>query len=126
LPLFAFMNSGVPLAGLTPGSLAQRIPLGIALGLFLGKQVGVFGFSWLAIRLRAAALPAGVGPAELYGVALLCGVGFTMSLFIASLAYSGQQEELSRIGIMLGSVLSGIAGYATLRLVRARNPHRLA
>jgi NhaA family Na+:H+ antiporter len=118
LPVFAFMNSGVPLGGLSLESLTQPIPLGIALGLFLGKQVGVMGFTWLSLRLGATTMPAGVRLKDLYGVALLCGVGFTMSLFIASLAFMGQQEELGRLGIMLGSVLSGIVGYAVLTLSR--------
>ena len=82
LPVFAFANAGVPLEGLTLSSLIEPVPLGIAAGLFLGKQLGVFGFAWAAVKLRLARLPEGVGWLALYGVAVLCGVGFTMRLFI--------------------------------------------
>jgi NhaA family Na+:H+ antiporter len=119
LPLFAFANAGVPLAGMSIGALLQPVPLGIVAGLFVGKQVGVFGFSWLGIRLGLAQAPEGVTWRKLYGLAVLCGIGFTMSLFISSLAFehSGAgQIDLGRLGILVGSFLSAIAGYLVLRL----------
>jgi len=99
------------------------VPLGITLGLFLGKQLGVFVFSWIAIQLRLTALPEGTNWIQLYGVALLCGIGFTMSLFIGSLAFdqTGQQyATVDRLGILMGSVISAIAGYLILRFTPRR------
>lgn len=118
LPLFAFMNTGIPLTGLSVESLIHPVPLGIMAGLFIGKQLGVMLFSWLAVQLRLAKMPQGVGWWELYGVAILAGIGFTMSLFISSLAF--EQGDLSnavndRIGILLGSTASALFGYALLR-----------
>ncbi len=119
LPIFAFANAGVSLSGISPDSILAPIPLGIALGLFVGKQLGVFGFSWIAIKFGLAALPAHVSWKGLYGVALLTGVGFTMSLFIGSLAFeeTGNPEYAvdDRLGIILGSALSAISGYLVLR-----------
>lgn len=120
LPLFAFANAGVPLQGLSLSTLLNPTPLGIAIGLFFGKQLGVFGASWLAIRLRLASLPAGVRWSQLYGAAILCGVGFTMSLFISTLAFehtSVDNVNLSRLGILGGSFASAIYGYLLLRWV---------
>jgi Na+:H+ antiporter, NhaA family len=124
LPLFAFANAGVSLAGLTPAALLHPVPLGVMLGLFLGKQIGIMVFCWLAARLRLAALPEGVSWAQLYGTALLCGIGFTMSLFIASLAthgFPGEPFGLERLGVLMGTVLSGCAGYFVLRQVSPRS-----
>ena len=122
LPIFAFANSGVSLAGLSFGSLLAPVPLGIALGLFLGKQLGVFTFSWLAIRLGMAELPDRVRWSGLYGVSLLTGVGFTMSLFIASLAFeeTGNLDYVvnDRLGILLGSTASALAGLLVLRFTQ--------
>ena len=118
LPLFAFANSGVSLAGLSLAQILAPVPLGIALGLFLGKQLGVFVFSWAAIRLRLATLPEDTNWIQLYGVAVLCGIGFTMSLFIGSLAFdqTGQQyATVDRLGILMGSVVSALVGYLVLR-----------
>ena len=119
LPVFAFANAGVSLQGLSMDSILAPIPLGIALGLFIGKQVGVFGFSWIAIKFGLAELPDRVRWSGLYGVALLTGVGFTMSLFIGSLAFeeTGNIEYAvdDRLGIILGSALSAIFGYLVLR-----------
>jgi len=125
LPLFAFMNTGVSLEGLSLDSFTQGVPLGIALGLFVGKQIGVFGFSWLTIKLGVARLPENCGWSALYGVSLLCGIGFTMSLFTSSLAFDA--ADLSkvaddRLGILSGSLLSAIAGYWVLRLVLRKPP----
>ena len=117
LPLFAFANAGIGLAGVRLDSLLHPLPLGIAAGLFLGKQVGVFLFSVLAVRLGMATLPEQVHWRHLYGVAILCGVGFTMSLFISSLAFEPGSLEQSideRIGILAGSVLSAVMGYLIL------------
>lgn len=120
LPLFAFANTGVSLQGMSVLSLLQPVPLGIALGLFLGKQVGVFGFSLAAVRLGIARLPEGVTWPQMYGVALLCGIGFTMSLFVSALAFeqvgSGHAVD-DRLGILCGSLISAVLGYLVLRLV---------
>lgn len=116
LPLFAFANAGLPLAGLSVTQMADPITLGIAAGLFLGKQIGVFSFCWAAIKLNIAKLPEG-GWAGLYGVAALTGVGFTMSLFIGSLAFEGvEAANKVRLGILMGSIASAILGYSLLRV----------
>src|SRR5262249_56502284 len=118
LPIFALANAGVPLLGLSMPNALHPIPLGIAAALFFGKQAGVLAPCWLATRFRFAALPDGVSWRQLYGMALLCGIGFTLSLFIASLAFQhGDAAELrlERIGILGGSFLSGLAGYWVLR-----------
>ena len=93
LPMFAFANAGVSLEGVSLGTLAQGIPLGIALGLVLGKAVGVFGASWLLMRITGASLPAGASMQQFFGVCVLCGIGFTMSLFIGGLAFAGQDPS---------------------------------
>jgi len=119
LPVFALANAGVPLAGVSLSDVFHPVPLGIAAGLFLGKFVGILVLSGVAIGAKVAALPQGVGWRHLQGASLLCGVGFTMSLFIASLAFEQGGEAylgLERLGILLGSLLSGVAGYAVLRL----------
>ncbi|KAB7614474.1 Na+/H+ antiporter NhaA [Amylibacter sp. SFDW26] len=115
LPLFAFANAGVSLAGLSFAQLLQPLPLGIAAGLFVGKQVGVFGITWLAINTKIARLPENVGWRHVYGVACLTGVGFTMSLFIGSLAFSSPEvmNEV-RLGVLSGSILSGLLGFIAL------------
>ena len=87
LPVFAFANAGISFSGVGSEQLLHNVPLGIALGLFIGKQVGVFGLCWLAIKLKLASLPKGMSWGSLYGTAALCGIGFTMSLFIGSLAF---------------------------------------
>ena len=118
LPLFAFANTGVSLQGMSVLSLLEPVPLGIALGLFVGKQAGVFGCSWIAVKLGFARLPEGVNWLQMYGVALVCGVGFTMSLFVSSLAFeqvgAGHAVD-DRLGILCGSLLSATAGYLVLR-----------
>jgi NhaA family Na+:H+ antiporter len=123
LPLFAFANAGVSLHGLSFEKLLEPVPLGIALGLFLGKQLGVFGFTWLAVKARLARLPSSVGWAEIYGVSVLCGIGFTMSLFIGSLAFEHGGPDYAvddRLGILLGSILSAVVGYFVLKQVLSR------
>ncbi|MDB9952040.1 Na+/H+ antiporter NhaA [Porticoccaceae bacterium] len=118
LPVFAFANAGIALGGITIDQVFHGVPLGIAAGLFFGKQIGVFGLCWLAIKLKIATLPSGMNFSSLYGVALLCGIGFTMSLFIGSLAFEETGVNLlfdERLGIILGSIASGIVGYFVLR-----------
>ena len=124
LPLFAFANAGVSLQGVSIATLLEPVPLGIAAGLFVGKQLGVFGAAWLAIKLRIADLPNDTRWAQLYGVALLCGIGFTMSLFIGSLAFEHAGQEHAnevRLGILAGSLLSAVTGYALLRLIHRKH-----
>lgn len=116
VPLFGFANAGVSFAGMGLSSLAQPVPLGVALGLFLGKQLGVFGFAWLAIRTGVASLPRHASFTQLYGVALLCGIGFTMSLFIGALAFSDPAAvDATKIGVLTGSLASAVAGFLLLR-----------
>jgi len=118
LPVFAFANAGISLIGVGAAQLFHNVPVGIALGLFLGKQIGVFGFCWVTIKLGFASLPRGMNWRSLYGTATLCGIGFTMSLFIGSLAFeeSGVNQIFDeRLGIILGSLISGILGYLILR-----------
>ncbi len=117
LPLFAFVNAGVDLRGISLDEMFGPVPMGIMLGLFIGKQLGVFGFSWLAIKLKLASLPEGSSWRQLYGVAVLTGIGFTMSLFVDSLAFSDSQvyKYADKLAILLGSFLSGIVGYLILR-----------
>ncbi|MDT8427898.1 MAG: Na+/H+ antiporter NhaA [Pseudomonadales bacterium] len=129
LPLFAFANTGVSFAGLTLASFLQPVPLGITAGLFLGKQIGIVGFSWVTVKLGLARLPQGAGWGHIYGVSLLCGIGFTMSLFIGSLAFvqgSLDFQVNDRLGILAGSLLSGLAGYAVLRWLVPARPDRKA
>lgn len=124
LPLFAFAKAGVSFAGLSLEQAFAPLVLGIALGLFVGKQIGVFGFAWLASALRFGRRPTGSTWLELYGVSLLCGVGFTMSLFIGVLAFPGaidspEQVEV-KLGVLGGSFLSAIAGAAVLAVAGRR------
>ncbi|HDS0917071.1 TPA: Na+/H+ antiporter NhaA [Pseudomonas putida] len=115
LPLFAFANAGVSLAGMTVESFTHPVPMGIAVGLLLGKTVGVFGLTWLAVKLRLAALPEGAGWGQILGVAILCGIGFTMSLFVGSLAFAPGSSEyagMDRMGILTGSFFAAVIGYA--------------
>lgn len=117
LPVFAFANAGVSLQGVTLATLTQTVPLGIAVGLLVGKPIGVFGASWLLIRFTDAQLPDQCRWNQFFGVCVLCGVGFTMSLFIGSLAFEGADaayEAQVKIGVLLGSLLSGLAGVALL------------
>lgn len=123
LPMFAFTNAGVALQGVTVATLLQSVPLGIAAGLLLGKAVGVFGASWLLIRFAGARLPAQADWSQFFGVCLLCGVGFTMSLFIGALAFGGQgpdHETQVKLGVLGGSLLSGVLGTVLLLRRAAR------
>jgi len=117
IPLFAFANAGVSLAGIGPAEVFAPLPLGIALGLFLGKQIGVFGTVLLGTRLLRTGLPAGANLAQVYGMAVLTGFGFTMSLFIGMLAFPDPEHAVAiRVGVIGGSVLSAVVGWLILRL----------
>jgi len=118
LPLFAFVNAGVDLRGISLEEMGGSVPLGIMLGLFIGKQVGVFGFSWIAIKMGIATLPKGANWTTLYGVAVLTGIGFTMSLFVDTLAYNDTKifHYADKLAILLGSFFSGVVGYIILRM----------
>ncbi len=119
LPVFAFANAGISLSGLSLESFLHPVPLGIIAGLFLGKQLGVFLFCALGVSLGLARLPADLRWAHIYGTALICGVGFTMSLFIGSLAFEETGVNLlfdERLGIIVGSLISGLCGYLVLQL----------
>jgi NhaA family Na+:H+ antiporter len=118
LPLFAFVNAGISLSGVSLDYLLHPVPLGIALGLFVGKQVGVLSFSWIGVRLGLCSLPSDLNWMQVYGLAILCGVGFTMSLFIGSLAFENTGVDLlfdDRLGIIVGSLLSAVCAYLVLR-----------
>ena len=119
VPLFGFANAGVSLGGVGFRDLVAPLPLAITLGLFVGKQVGVFGAVWLAVRAGLATRPARSNWTQIYGVSLLCGIGFTMSLFIGGLAFPGQPEsDAVKLGVLLGSLLSATMGVAVLRFAR--------
>jgi len=120
LPVFAFVNAGIDIRNIDMSLLSGPVPMGIALGLFLGKQLGVFGFSWLAIKLGIAKLPNNTNWIQLYGVSVLTGIGFTMSLFIGSLAFTDDTvyQYTDKLAILIGSIASGIIGY--LILLRAK------
>jgi NhaA family Na+:H+ antiporter len=116
MPIFAFANAGVSFAEASMADLVAPLPLGITLGLVVGKQVGVFAASWAAVRLGLCRLPHGISWAALYGVSLLSGIGFTMSLFIGSLAFEDPEYAVGvRLGVLLGSILCGVCGYLVLR-----------
>lgn len=116
MPVFAFANAGVSLAGLSIETFLQPITLGIMLGLFVGKQVGVLGITFLVTKLKLCSLPEGVSWKQYYGMALLTGIGFTMSLFIGTLAFSDDSAVSAvRLGVLSGSLLSGVAGVLVLR-----------
>ncbi|MEG3617035.1 Na+/H+ antiporter NhaA [Magnetovibrio sp. PR-2] len=116
MPVFAFANAGVSLAGLSFADLFTPVPLGIALGLFIGKQLGVMSLIWISVKAGLARLPDGVSWRETYGVACLTGIGFTMSLFIGTLAFdSPDQLNAVRLGVLMGSLASGALGFVVLR-----------
>ncbi|MEN4890194.1 Na+/H+ antiporter NhaA [Erwinia billingiae] len=119
LPLFAFANAGVSLTGVSADGLLSAVPIGIILGLFIGKPLGITLICWLAVKLKIAALPEGTRMQDIASVGLLCGIGFTMSIFIASLAFDAAHEEmvtLAKLGILVGSAISAVMGYTLLRL----------
>ncbi len=124
LPLFAFANAGVPLAGLTLESFTHPVAMGIAAGLVVGKTLGVFGMTWLAVACGMARLPANANWGQVLGVSILCGIGFTMSLFVGSLAFEAGVSPFAgvdRMGILTGSILAAVLGYAVMALASRRN-----
>jgi sodium/proton antiporter, NhaA family (TC 2.A.33.1.1) len=126
LPVFAFANAGLNLTGVSVEQLFHGVPMGIALGLFFGKQIGIFTLCWLVIVLKLAQLPKGMNWASLYGTSMLCGIGFTMSLFIGSLAFEETGVNLlfdERLGIIVGSLASGAAGVLVLKFGLGRAAH---
>ncbi len=126
LPTFAFVNAGIDLSQVRFDRLLDPVPVGIALGLFAGKQLGVFGFAWVTVKLGFAKMPPGTTWVQFYGIAALCGVGFTMSLFIGGLAFAeggAGYARVDRLAIIAASILSGITGYLVLRLHKASSDH---
>jgi Na+:H+ antiporter, NhaA family len=124
LPVFAFANAGVDLAGATKETILNPVTIGIALGLFVGKQFGIFGACWLAVKLKLAQLPEGTNWLQLYGISLLCGIGFTMSLFIGTLAFEHNGlflQESVKVGVLLGSLASAILGAYIISIVNRRH-----
>ena len=124
LPLFAFANAGVSLAGVNLESFTHHVPMGIAAGLLLGKTVGVFGLTWLSVKIGIAALPTGANWGQVFGVAILCGIGFTMSLFVGSLAFipgASEYAGMDRMGILTGSILAALLGYAVTAMASGKN-----
>ena len=122
MPLFAFANAGVSLDGLSLGSLLDKVPLGIVLGLFVGKQLGVFVFSYISIKLKIAQMPSNTSWYNFYGVGILTGIGFTMSLFVGNLAFVENMQYMDgvKIGVLTGSLLSTLAGYFLILLTPNR------
>jgi Na+:H+ antiporter, NhaA family len=121
VPVFGFANAGVSLTGLSLATLIEPVTLGVAAGLFVGKQIGVFSFAWLTIHLGLTQKPKNASWPQIYGVSILCGVGFTMSLFIGLLAFPGNEanNNLVKVGVLLGSIASGVMGAAFLILARS-------
>ncbi|WON77625.1 Na+/H+ antiporter NhaA [Serratia sp. UGAL515B_01] len=124
LPLFAFANAGVPLQGVSLSGLTSLLPLGIAAGLLIGKPLGIFAFSWLAVKMGIAKLPEDINFKQVFAVSVLCGIGFTMSIFIASLAFADADAALvtySKLGILFGSTSAALIGYVLLRQALPRS-----
>ena len=116
IPIFGFANAGVTLLGLDPMDALAPLPLGIALGLLIGKQVGILGFAWLAVKTRIASLPQGVSWRQIHGLSLFAAIGFTMSLFIGNLAFvSAEQVDAVKLGVLSGSTIAAITGFFLLR-----------
>jgi NhaA family Na+:H+ antiporter len=128
VPLFGFANAGVSVAGLGLQQIFAPLPAGIAAGLLVGKQLGIFVAVWLAVKIGLASRPRGATWLQIYGVSLLCGIGFTMSLFIGALAFPNSPEliEEAKIGVLIGSFCSALAGYAILRIAPLAPLHREA
>jgi len=119
LPLFAFANAGISLEGVSMDGLTSMLPLGIALGLLIGKPLGIFSFSWLAVKSGVAKLPEGINFVHIFAVSVLCGIGFTMSIFISSLAFGTVNVEFdtyARLGILMGSTTAAVLGYFLLHI----------
>jgi NhaA family Na+:H+ antiporter len=128
VPLFALANSGIPLEGMRLGQVVEPLPLGIILGLFVGKQVGIFLFTWVAVKAKAAEMPGHAGARKLHGVAVVAGIGFTVALFVAGLAFADAPGLLNqaKLGILLGSFVSAVVGYSLLRFMPAPRPVEVA
>lgn len=123
IPIFAFANAGVVLSGLSISDMISPLPMGIALGLILGKQIGVFGITYTMVKLKLARMPQGANWLHVYGVACLAGIGFTMSLFIGGLSFADPDlMNQTRLGVLSGSIVSAILGYTALIVARNRNP----
>lgn len=121
IPIFGFANAGVSLAGLSLGDLVAPLPLGIALGLLIGKQVGIFGFAFLAVKTGLASLPENIGWRHVHAMSLLAAIGFTMSLFIGNLAFTDPaQADAVKLGVLSGSIIAALAGYSLLRMALPR------
>ncbi|MCT8567525.1 Na+/H+ antiporter NhaA [Glaesserella parasuis] len=128
LPLFAFSNAGVSVAGMSLSTLFSPLTMGVALGLLVGKTLGVFSFSFLAVKLGIAQLSEGINFKQIFAVSVLCGIGFTMSMFLAGLAFGGDEADgqfisLARLGILIGSGISAVLGYYLLKLCTMPNIH---
>ncbi|MCT8687555.1 Na+/H+ antiporter NhaA [Glaesserella parasuis] len=128
LPLFAFSNAGVSVAGMSLSTLFSPLTMGVALGLLVGKTLGVFSFSFLAVKLGIAQLSEGINFKQIFAVSILCGIGFTMSMFLAGLAFGGDEADgqfisLARLGILIGSGISAVLGYYLLKLCTMPNIH---
>ena len=116
IPIFGFANAGVTLVGLEPSAVLEPLPLGIALGLLLGKQIGIFGFAWLAVKVKLASLPDEVNWRQIHGLSLLAAIGFTMSLFIGNLAFATpEQIDAVKLGVLSGSTIAAVVGYLMLK-----------
>ncbi len=127
VPIFGFANAGVSFAGVTPAVLFEPLSLGVAGGLVLGKLIGVFGAVFFMVRTGLADLPAAASWGQVFGVALLCGIGFTMSLFIGLLAFDDAAlQDRVKFGILAGSLIAGISGYIVLRIAHRRKPQAQA
>ncbi|PSW04179.1 Na+/H+ antiporter NhaA [Photobacterium lipolyticum] len=123
LPLFAFANAGISLEGVSLESMTSMLPVGIAMGLFIGKPLGIFTASYIAVKTGLAKLPDGIGLNHIFAVSVLCGIGFTMSIFISSLAFVGAPADFntySRLGILLGSTMAAVVGYFLLSRVLSK------
>ncbi|MGF1909818.1 Na+/H+ antiporter NhaA [Vibrio kasasachensis] len=119
LPLFAFANAGISLQGVSMDGLTSMLPLGIAMGLLIGKPLGIFSFSWIAVKMGVAKLPEGISMMHIFAVSVLCGIGFTMSIFISSLAFGPDNaafDTYARLGILMGSTTAAILGYFLLHI----------
>lgn len=126
VPIFGFANAGMDVVNVSTTMLMNPVPLGIALGLFVGKQLGIFGMAVLAIKMRFAPMPTGASWAQLYGISVLCGIGFTMSLFIGLLAFAQTPtlQDEAKLGVILGSIASAVCGAFILRLAQSARPSR--
>lgn len=127
LPIFAFANAGISLEGISLSNLTGMLPLGIAMGLLVGKPLGIFLFSWGAVKTGVAKLPEGVNFMNIFAVSVLCGIGFTMSIFISSLAFgptNADFDTLARLGILMGSTTAAILGYVLLSISLPKTKHQ--